>query len=426
MKTQILTSQWRHEFYLSLIGLFAIAGLAFSSTVFADDATGCKNPTWAPQPMPGFVIDSCEHKAWDMLDYDLPGGEKALAGARTSVTYELKDPAKNPTDAAARDYFIAAGKKAGATLMSDPTASWRAVLTQKTPQGEFWYVYDHGSGSDTETDSYTLTTLKITPFKQVVVAQLPTGSLTGVPGQGCKPPPWLVKQFDYYKFSDCTQHDYDALTLDLPDGSKTIAGHYLDVNYQLTDESKDSTALYLKKNYVNALEKIGAKLVSDPDNIFQAVLTQKTADGEFWYIYNHGSGNEESTSSYSLVSLQVGGPPPKTCKIEVYGVNFDFDKSDIKPESEPVLTQLLALFRADPNYSAEVGGHTDNVGKDAYNMSLSDRRAAAVRTWLIAHGVESSRLTSHGYGDTVPLVPNNSDANRARNRRVELKKRNCK
>ena len=85
-----------------------------------------------------------------------------------------------------------------------------------------------------------------------------------------------------------------------------------------------------------------------------------------------------------------------------------------------------ALFAADPSYSAEVGGHTDNVGKAAYNMSLSDRRAAAVKDWLVAHGVAASRLSSRGYGDTVPLVPNDSDAHRARNRRVELKRKDCK
>ena len=411
------------RYFVALVA--ALLSALFIHPARADDVSHCSNPAWAPDPMPGFVVDSCTHKNRDSVDYDLPTGDKKLEGARSKVNYALKDESKNPTDAAARDYFIAAGKLAGATLMSDPDANWQAVLMQKTPAGVYWYVYDHGSGSDTETDSYTLTTWKITPFNQVVTAQLPSGSLTDRKGAGCANPSWLVKQFDYYKLSDCTANDYDAITLDLPDGTKTIAGHFLDVNYDLTDENKNATALYVQKNYINALEKIGAKLVSDPTDVFHAVLTQNTPDGEFWYIYKHGSGNEEATHSYSLTSLQIGGPVPKTCKIQVYGVTFDFNKSEIKAESEPVLEQVLALFTTNPTFSAEVGGHTDNVGNSAYNLKLSDHRAEAVKTWLVAHGIAATRLSSHGYGDKVPLVPNTSDANRAKNRRVELKRRNC-
>jgi outer membrane protein OmpA-like peptidoglycan-associated protein len=91
-----------------------------------------------------------------------------------------------------------------------------------------------------------------------------------------------------------------------------------------------------------------------------------------------------------------------------------------------VLSQLLSLFTSDPSYAGEIGGHTDDVGKAAYNLTLSGARAEAVKTWLVAHGVAAARLTTHGYGDTVPLVPNTTDANRAKNRRVELKRNDCK
>lgn len=407
--------------FLSLIAL-----LVFTPLARAGDASGCKSPAWSPTPMPGFVVDSCESKAWASADYDLPAGSKTLQGSRTVVDYTLKDESRSPDADTARNFQIAAGKAVGATLMSDPGNSFQAVLMQKTADGEFWYVYDHGSGSDSETDSYTLTTFKIQPLSQVVVARLPTGSLADMQGSGCKAPPWLVKQFDYFKLEDCTKRDFDSIILDLPDGTKTLAGHFLDVNYVLTDDRQDPVALYVRNNYINALEKIGAKLVSDPSDVFQAVLTQTTPQGELWYIYKHGSGNESSTESYSLTSLQIGGPPPKSCKMEVYGVNFDFNESTIKPESEPVLQQVLALFNADPSYSAEVGGHTDDVGTRAYNLTLSAARAEAVKAWLVAHGVAAERLTTHGYADTVPLVPNTTDENRAKNRRVELKKKGCK
>jgi|SRR5579883_403777 len=125
-------------------------------------------------------------------------------------------------------------------------------------------------------------------------------------------------------------------------------------------------------------------------------------------------------------TLTAGAPPPVACTIEVYGVNFDFNKSDLRPDSEPTLRQVAALFTTIPNFAAEVGGHTDNVGTAAYNMRLSEARAAAVKNWLIRHGVAATSVSSRGYGDTRPLVPNTSDENRFKNRRVELRRSNCK
>jgi outer membrane protein OmpA-like peptidoglycan-associated protein len=124
--------------------------------------------------------------------------------------------------------------------------------------------------------------------------------------------------------------------------------------------------------------------------------------------------------------LQVSGPPPTACAIEVYGVNFDFDKAILRPDSEPMLKQVLALFTRSPRFNAEVGGHTDNVGTPEYNLQMSNARAAAVKSWLIGHGVAAARAASHGYGDTRPLVPNTTDENRFKNRRVELRTANCR
>ncbi len=124
-------------------------------------------------------------------------------------------------------------------------------------------------------------------------------------------------------------------------------------------------------------------------------------------------------------TLKAGAPTPKACTIEVYGVNFDFDKSVLRGDSEPTLKLVQGLFTTTPGFTAEVGGHTDNVGSSAYNLKLSDARAAAVKTWLVQHGVAASRVTSRGYGDTQPLVPNTTDENRLKNRRVELRRANC-
>ena len=126
-----------------------------------------------------------------------------------------------------------------------------------------------------------------------------------------------------------------------------------------------------------------------------------------------------------VAELKPGGPPPKTCMIEVYGVNFDFNKSDLRPDADPVLKSVQKLFSDMPTFRAEVGGHTDNVGKPDYNLKLSDARAAAVKGWLVRHGIAADRVTSRGYGDTRPLVDNDTDAHRFKNRRVELRRENC-
>lgn len=386
----------------------------------------CANPPWLQKQFAAFKLAGCDAKAWDTREIGFKGGSKKLQGKRLTVNFKLVDPAKEPTAISVQQNYVVALQKIGAKLMTDPKDGYRAVLTQTTPQGEYWYIYAHGGGNENSTTSYSLTTFELGAIAQEVVAQAPKGSLEDVAVKGCANPPWLVKQFDYFKLRDCTRRDYDSITVDLPGGPKTLVGHFLDVNYVLADPKKDPTAKYVQANFVAALEKIGAKLVSRPDDAYHAVLAQNSPQGQWWYIYTHGSGNENSTTSYSLTTLQVGGPPPVKCTLTVYGVQFDFDKSTLKPESTPVLEQVLAIFKADPSYRAEIGGHTDNVGTPAYNMKLSGARAEAVKAWLVAHGIASARITTHGYGDTVPLVPNTSDANRAQNRRVELKRENCR
>ena len=109
-------------------------------------------------------------------------------------------------------------------------------------------------------------------------------------------------------------------------------------------------------------------------------------------------------------------------KIVTHGINFDVDKSTIKPESMGTLNMIVQIMKDNPDLRFDVQGFTDNSGNPAHNLSLSDDRANAVKAQLISMGVSASRLTAKGYGETKPIGDNNTPDGKANNRRVEFVK----
>ena len=103
-------------------------------------------------------------------------------------------------------------------------------------------------------------------------------------------------------------------------------------------------------------------------------------------------------------------------------VNFEFNSDELTDLSETILDDVARSLTRVKDVRVEVGGHTDSVGNDAYNMGLSQRRAESVRNYLIGQGVDGARLEARGYGETAPVADNETEAGRAGNRRVELKK----
>lgn len=108
--------------------------------------------------------------------------------------------------------------------------------------------------------------------------------------------------------------------------------------------------------------------------------------------------------------------------IELRGVTFEFNKTRLTPNAEVVLDSVAKAFLGQASLTVEIGGHTDSIGSDAYNLKLSQGRADAVRTYLIGKGAKPSQIVAKGYGESQLLIkPETSDDDRELNRRVEFK-----
>ena len=99
---------------------------------------------------------------------------------------------------------------------------------------------------------------------------------------------------------------------------------------------------------------------------------------------------------------------------------FDLNSAALKPQSMQTLDQIATVMKNNPESDILVKGHTDSTGAEKYNQDLSERRANAVRNYLIAKGVAPARITALGFGMTMPIAPNDTPAGREKNRRVEI------
>jgi OmpA-OmpF porin, OOP family len=112
-----------------------------------------------------------------------------------------------------------------------------------------------------------------------------------------------------------------------------------------------------------------------------------------------------------------------TGRVALYGLYFDTDKAELKPESAPSLGEIGKLLKAQPDLKVYIVGHTDNVGGFDYNMSLSQRRAKSVVDQLVqSYGIAADRLKPAGAGMIAPVATNDDEAGRGKNRRVEIVK----
>lgn len=197
-------------------------------------------------------------------------------------------------------------------------------------------------------------------------------------------------------------HVYDSLT------RKPLAG-----NFKLIDLS---TQTVFKSAIANSGN--GEFIVAIPKNKDFALLCEH--DGYFFFSKNYSLDKLAATTDGYYINVPML-PFREGDRFVLENVFFDVNKFELKPESVAELQKLKEILTKNPSLKIELGGHTDSDGDDKSNQILSENRAKAVVTWLIQNGIDKTRLTFKGYGETTPLVANDSPENKAKNRRTEVK-----
>ncbi len=187
----------------------------------------------------------------------------------------------------------------------------------------------------------------------------------------------------------------------------------LEAEFRLIDLETKEVVVASKSDKVQ-----GDFLVTLPVNKDYALNVSK--DGYLFHSENFSLKESKSINEPRELNIALH-PIEKGEVVVLRNVFFDTDKFDLKPESEVELDKLHDFLLKNPALKIELGGHTDNQGDDAYNQLLSENRAKSVMQYLVSKGLDVSRLSSFGYGETKPVDTNETPEGRAKNRRTEFK-----
>jgi len=254
------------------------------------------------------------------------------------------------------------------------------------------------------------------------------------------------KDFDQYKMV------IGLNTKGMAFDGRTVEGRVTRIVYE---NPADRSTLEIFRNYREAVEKAGGEILYSCEQDSCGPAYARSAWGRFNDLFVASDGDPRylaakvsSGKAQAYVAVMVGKRRTQVDVVEVkamdkglvaidpaalakdiekagsvriYGILFDFDQADIKPESKPALDAIAALLKEQPKLSLFVVGHTDSTGALDHNLELSQARARSVVAALTGqYGVAAARLDAHGVGPLAPVAPNTSEDGRQLNRRVEL------
>ena len=254
--------------------------------------------------------------------------------------------------------------------------------------------------------------------------------------KGCKDHP-LFSRLQGYRIVICQEKEFDAEDFIDPATQQkvTIEGRKFHTEYMTNKpfEGKYSR-LQVSRNYTNAITKIGGtayeknpkdpsetsmKLIKDGKELWAKLQFNFGANYLYLTIVEKQAMAQQVVADAKSMATDIG----ISGKVAIYGIYFDFNKADVKPDSEPTLKEITKLLQQDAKLKLYVVGHTDNVGGLDYNMKLSQQRAEAVVKELVSkYKVDRFRLKALGVGPVAPVTSNETEDGKAKNRRVELVK----
>jgi outer membrane protein OmpA-like peptidoglycan-associated protein len=186
------------------------------------------------------------------------------------------------------------------------------------------------------------------------------------------------------------------------------------VNASNKQKMKVKVHAHNKNEDETIIAEAGQKMLLRKGDHYQIV-----SESEAGYFFSSKEiiADETQTASIDLyvLPIEVGG------KLSLNNILFETNSAQLKGTSQFELDCVIGLMKANPNVVVEVSAHTDDVGDQDYNLKLSEKRAQSAWEYLIEKGVDKQQLFPKGYGESQPLLPNESEENRAQNRRVELK-----
>ncbi|MBB4128285.1 outer membrane protein OmpA-like peptidoglycan-associated protein [Xanthomonas translucens] len=270
--------------------------------------------------------------------------------------------------------------------------------------------------------------------------------------------PYIALPNGYVTGSTPDLADFDQVPFWTGDRLETVEGKVWSAHIDAA-QGKTFSDVELERNIEAVVASLGGKKIFDGKIPEQAGQKIKEWPRDFAVKYNSGLGDIWNNPTQVFVvhradrdiwihlcSYQFGGglliaetkpleitasvlpaselkaQIDKTGKVALH-VNFATDKTDILPDSQPQIEQVVQLLKQDASLKLAVNGYTDNTGDPAHNKTLSEGRAKAVAAAITAQGIDASRLSSAGFGDADPVADNANDAGKAQNRRVELVKR---